>query len=298
MLQTIPTAEPFFLPGNRTSVLLVHGFTGAPKEMRWMGEYLNRQGYTALGIRLAGHATRPEDMIRSRWQDWLLSVEDGYNLLRTCTEHIFLAGLSMGGILSLTFAGAADRSIQGVIAISTPYALPHDWRLRFVRLLSKLQPYLPKSDGKPGSGWFGDAWKQHVSYPQNPVRAIAELNQLIGVMHAALPQVTVPVLLVHSRDDDYVLKDSMASIYDRLGSRDKHMLWVAGSGHVVTEEPQREAVFRAAADFIARVESSLPGRDRPSRGRRVAEPGGVISPEGDVPPERNADGMMPAAQSA
>jgi len=45
----IPTAEPFFLPGNRVGCLLVHGFTGAPKEMRWMGEFLNQQGYTVLG---------------------------------------------------------------------------------------------------------------------------------------------------------------------------------------------------------------------------------------------------------
>ena len=58
----IPTAEPFYLPGNNIGCLLVHGFTGAPKEMRWMGEFLGNQGYTVLGIRLAGHATTPEDM--------------------------------------------------------------------------------------------------------------------------------------------------------------------------------------------------------------------------------------------
>ncbi len=69
MQQIIPTAEPFFFPGNRTGVLLVHGFTGAPKEMRWMGEYLHGRGYTTLGVRLSGHATRPADMQRACWQD-------------------------------------------------------------------------------------------------------------------------------------------------------------------------------------------------------------------------------------
>ena len=47
-----------------------------------MGEYLSAQGYPSLGVRLAGHATRPEDMIRSRYTDWMASVEDGYHLLR------------------------------------------------------------------------------------------------------------------------------------------------------------------------------------------------------------------------
>ena len=65
-----------------------------------MGEYLNRQGYTCLGIRLAGHATDPEDMVRSNWTDWTASVEDGFYLLSGSVDRIFLAGLSMGGVLS------------------------------------------------------------------------------------------------------------------------------------------------------------------------------------------------------
>jgi len=252
MSQIIPTAEPFFFPGNKIGCLVTHGFTGAPKEMRWLGEYLHGQGYTVCGIRLNGHATKPEDMIRSRWQDWLLSVEDGYNLLRSCTDQVFLLGLSMGGILSLT--AAAQLDVRGVVAMSTPYALPDDWRLKFIRILSIFQPYLPKNkDDHPGSGWFGDAWKQHVSYPQNPLRSVAELNQLMGVMHASLPQIKAPVLLIHSRDDDYVVKDSMERIYADLGTADKQMMWVEGSGHVVTEEPQRQKVFEAAAHFVERV---------------------------------------------
>ena len=72
-------------------------------------------------------------------------------------------------------------------------------------------------------------------------------------MHLALPRITAPVLLIHSHDDDYVIKDSMQQIYDRLGSSDKHMLWVEGGGHVITEEPTHPVVYKAAADFIQRV---------------------------------------------
>jgi esterase/lipase len=49
----------------------------------------------------------------------------------------------------------------------------------------------------------------------------------------------------------------MQSIYDCLTTADKQMLWVSGGGHVITEEPPKEAVFQAAADFIKRV-SGLP----------------------------------------
>ncbi len=255
MPQIIPTAEPYFFPGRgdsaRVGCLVTHGFTGAPKEVRWLGEYLNRQGYTVCGIRLTGHATRPEDMIRSRWQDWLLSVEDGFNLLRACTDQVFLLGLSMGGILSLT--AAAQLPVRGVVAMSTPYDVPVPMPLWTARLLSRVKPYVPKGKN-PGSGWFDEAARaQHVSYPMNPVRSGVELKCLVEQMHAALPRITAPVLLIHSRDDDYVFKDSMQSIYDHLTTADKQMLWVEGGGHVITEEPTREVVFRVAGEFIQRV---------------------------------------------
>ncbi len=83
-----------------------------------------------------------------------------------------------------------------------------------------------------------------------------ELSCLIEEMHAALPKITAPVLLIHSRDDDYVVKDSMQQIYDHLTTPDKHMLWVQGGGHVITEEPTRETVFQAAGEFIQQVTGS------------------------------------------
>jgi carboxylesterase len=194
------------------------------------------------------------DMIRSRWPDWLLSVEDGYNLLRCCTDHIFLLGLSMGGVLSLT--AAAEFNIRGVVAMSTPYNLPAvSWPPWAFHIISWFKPYMPK--GKlPNSGWFDQAaYLQHVSYPMNPVRSAMELKLLLIEMHAALPKISAPVLLMHSRDDDYVINDSMQQVYDHLGTSDKQMLWVEGGGHVITEEPTRETVFKAAADFIQRVSS-------------------------------------------
>jgi len=257
MSQIIPTAEPFFFPGKSRSApgcLLIHGFTGAPKEMRWMGEYLARRGFSVLGVRLTGHATRPEDMIRSRYTDWIASVEDGYHLLRGAAERIFLIGLSMGGGLSLLMSTRLD--VAGVVAMSTPYKLPDDPRLRFIRQIAWFVRCMPKNEkgAPPDKGWFEtDSWEQHVAYPENPVRSIAELLLLLEEMRLALPKVRVPVLLIQSRDDDYFVREGMPCIHERLGTSDKTMQWIEGSGHVITEEPKRQQVFKAAADFIRRV---------------------------------------------
>ena len=258
MSQIIPTAEPFFFLGDRSkpACLLIHGFTGTPKEMRWLGDYLFQHGYTCLGARLTGHATQPEDMIRSNWTDWTASVEDAFFTLLGMTDNIYLIGLSMGGALALLMS--TRLKVKGVIAMSTPYKLRDDARLRYIEWLSRFIPYLPKSKEPPGTGWYDQAaWREQVSYPQNPVRSIGELNKLLSEMRAALPQVKVPVLLIHSKDDKYVLFKNMEMIDAALvNASEKTKLNITGSGHVVTRDAARQQVFESALQFIQRGEAA------------------------------------------
>ena len=222
-------------------------------EMRWMGEYLNRQGLTCLGIRLAGHATHLEDMVRSRWTDWTASVEDGYNLLRGLTDTVFLIGLSMGGILSLFMS--TQLKVEGVIAMSTPSQLPEDYPIWFLHLYSLLVPYSAKKGGVPGSGWFDKtAFQSHVMYGKNPVRSAAELKKLMIEMRQALPRVNVPVLLMHSKDDPGIAPSELEIIYQGLvNAPDKTKLYLTGSGHNLPRDARREQVFGSALEFIQRV---------------------------------------------
>ncbi len=249
----IPSAEPFFFPGDRTGCLLVHGFTGVPKEMRWLGEHLATQGRTVLGIRLFGHATRPEDMIRARWPDWLANLEDGWHILSGMTERIFVIGLSLGGVLSLTFA--AEYPVAGVVAIAAPHHLPADPRLRFVKALALIKPYNPKGS----SDWHDqEAFQQHTCYPEDPTRAFAELRDVLVQMRATLPKVTAPALLIYSHQDQTVREEEhhMELIRAALGSSVKESVWVENSGHVITRDQERPRVFAAVGDFITRFTPS------------------------------------------
>jgi len=248
---TIPTAEPFLFPGGKTGCVLIHGFTGAPKEMRLMGEDLNKRGITALGVRLAGHATQPEDLIRTRWWDWQASVEDGINLLKNMCDHIFLAGLSLGGVLALTIA--ARISIRGVIAMSTPYILSDDWRLKFARPLSLVMPMLKK---EPGKSTDREIAAQHVDYPAYPSRSLAEVNDLTDIMHALLPEIKAPVLLINSKSDPVVPLSHAEKIKQLLTTKIVRQVILENSGHVITEGLKREVVFDAAYQFISQFSKS------------------------------------------
>ncbi len=241
---TMPTAEPFLFKGDDLGFLLIHGFTGTPKEMRLLGDHLAAQGHTVLGMRLAGHATKIEDMKRARWQDWLASVEDGINLLRTCCSQVVTIGLSMGGVLSIL--AAAIYPLDAAVAISAPYQLD-DWRLPFLRPLSVVVPYASKghSDMKDKENET-----HHADYTSYPTRAIIELDALLKETRMHAPEITIPVLLIHSKADQGVPFTNMEKYFSNIPSKQKSQMILENSGHVVTEDIERETAFKAIDDFV------------------------------------------------
>ncbi len=252
----LPTAEPFFFPGDpRTKghigCLLSHGFTGTPKEMRPLGEALNRLGYTVLGVRLAGHATEPDDMRRSTWRHWAASVEDGYHLLCGVTEQVVVMGLSMGG--SLALYTAARFPVAGVVAMATPHHLPPDPRLKVLPLLSLLRPYDPKG---PPQWMDKEALKELVTYPVTPTRSYMELHTLLEKVRSALPRITAPALLLYSRQDPVVPAsgghmEGIAAGLQNAARVEKH--WLEGSGHILPADAQRETVAALVSDFLEEI---------------------------------------------
>ena len=77
---------PILLRGGNNGCLLIHGLTGTPGEMRYLGERLHAAGFTVNGILLAGHRTTVEDLKTKKWQDWYRSVKEGYEELRDSSK--------------------------------------------------------------------------------------------------------------------------------------------------------------------------------------------------------------------
>ena len=74
--------SPFFLKGSRKiGVVLSHGYGSSPGEVASLAHYLNRKkGYSVYGVRLKGHGTVAENMLKVNWQDWYESYKRGYFL--------------------------------------------------------------------------------------------------------------------------------------------------------------------------------------------------------------------------
>lgn len=249
MSYIVPGSEPYFLPGGTTGCLLLHGFSAMPEEVRPLGEYLAKKGFTVLGLRLTGHATHPNDLKHRYWTDWLDNVEDGLALISKMCDKRVVIGQSLGGMIALIAGARYD--VSGVVGLSTPYRSSTNERLA-EKLQRLLRPTIRKSVERypPDHLLYKRRELNYPAYPEVPSSILTELDQLAKAMVAAIPQVCAPVLLMHSREDQSVPFTCMQSIYDHLGSSKKEMILLEGMGHSLVQDPKRQVVFEAVEKFL------------------------------------------------
>ena len=246
------STKPFFFPGGEQGVLLIHGFLTAPDEMRMLGEYLAAAGMTVIGIRLRGHGTRVEDLENVRWQDWVEDVCEGLFELRRHCARVNIAGLSLGGALTLYTAahdgaGLDGQHLERIVALSTPDGgLARNPLLRLAKLTAHFIRAIPKvgSDVRDPA-----ARRERFTYRRVPLQGVVQVSELLATLDQALPRVKVPTLLVQSRLDVVVPPHTANRIAAQLGGPSR-ILWVNRGGHTVVADYERERVFEATRAWL------------------------------------------------
>ncbi len=240
--------SPFLLEGGPVGVLLIHGFTGSPPEMRLVGGYLHQRGFTVCGPLLPGHGTTVEDMNRCQWTDWTRHVEGALADLQARCETVFVGGLSMGAVLTLYLA-AHHPELPGIITYS-PAVWPADRLIYLTPILKYLIREKPKSDDSDSDLTDPEANLRLWSYEENPVFAAHEFLKLLRRVRQALPQTTCPILIIHSTLDTAIAPNSARLTYERVGSADKELVTLHNSGHCLTVDSEWEFVAEKTYEFI------------------------------------------------
>ncbi len=246
-LHIMSGAEPFLLKGGPRGVLLIHGFTGTPAEMRLLGDSLHEKGFTVLAIRLPGHGTDIRDMETTSWRHWYGAAVDGRHLLSGLCNEINVVGLSMGGLLALKLS--AEYPVNRVTALSTPIFLTAR-RIPLLPLYRAFRRFIPKKrrdyDIDP---------RYYVGYDSTPLASLSSLLELIDSVQEDLPNIQCPSLLIQSRREHTVRPESAIFIFERLGAQTKELFWLEKSGHVVTIDAERDTVFAKIAEFLGPITS-------------------------------------------
>jgi len=243
-LQVIDGAKTFLLEGNnRKAVLLIHGYTGTPSEMLPLGNYLNQLGYTVLCRRLPGHGTSVGDLERTTAEDWYSAAKDACEGLLGRYEDVYVAGLSMGGLLAIKLA--ALLPVKKAVFISTPIYV-QDKRAPLLPLLRFFIHYLPKSKKN-----YHELDKYCISYDRMPTKPLMSLFALLKECRdKLLGRINIPCLVLQSKVEHTVKPKSAEYIYDNLRTAVKKLVWFRHSGHILTLDVEHEQVFCEIASFF------------------------------------------------
>ncbi|MFK8911119.1 alpha/beta hydrolase [Streptomyces sp. YS-3] len=246
-MPVLPGAEPFRHEGGEVGVLLCHGFTGSPQSLRPWAEFLAEHGLTVELPLLPGHGTRWQDMQLTGWQDWYAEVDRALRELSGRCERVFVFGLSMGGALALRLAAKHGDAVSGVVVVNpgnkvhglAAHALP------VVRHFVRSTKGIASDIAKEGSA--------EVGYDRVPLHSAHALRNFFRLVDHELPQVTQPLLLLHSPQDHVVPPADSARILRRVSSADVTEILLEQSYHVATLDHDAERIFEESHAFIGRL---------------------------------------------
>jgi carboxylesterase len=241
-----PFSQPFFFEGTKEeAVLLVHGFTGTPAQMRPLADVLKSEGFAVSGILLPGHGENLRAMERSTWPQWLGAADDALKDLLSRYPKVDVIGFSMGGLIALNLASrfpvnrvatlSAPIHLQTMIAPLTP----------FLSLFRRYQPWDPEPK------MAGEVREPYTEgYPGFPVRCAGQLDRLRRSTLKRLGDVKAPILIAQSCMDSTVDLESPYAIYDHVASVYRELLLLERSRHNAMLGPEREHLFADVVRFL------------------------------------------------
>ncbi len=251
MTSLMPGAEPFSADGGPTGVLVLHGFTGNPQSMRPLAEALAAAGHTVSLPLLPGHGTRVEEMLPTRWEDWSGAAEKAYDELAGRCATVFVAGLSMGGTLTLWLA-CRQPDVAGIVLVNpladgtAPGVTATVGQLRALDVA--LVPGIGSDIALEGS--------VESAYPMTPVEPLLSLHAALADLR--LSEITCPVLLLTS-PQDHVVEPASSDLVAASVSGPVERVWLDRSFHVATLDHDAALIEQRAVAFVERVSRQTAG---------------------------------------
>jgi carboxylesterase len=247
--EVLPGAEPFSSREGRNGALVLHGFTGNPQSMRPLAQAFARAGFATELPRLPGHGTTVEDMATTTWDDWAAAVDEAYGDLAQRCENVVVAGLSVGGTLTVWLA-SKHPEIAGIVVINGAVASmgkPEEFRAPIEALLAEGTAFIPAVGND-----IADPAANELAYEHTPVAPLLSLFDAIEALQSHLAEVRCPVLIMNAPKDHIVpaaASDHLAASVAGPVTR----ITLERSFHVATLDYDKDLIEREAVEFARRV---------------------------------------------
>jgi carboxylesterase len=261
--------------GRGKGVLLIHGLTGAPGEMKFLARRLHRRGFDVYAPLLAGHGRDEGHLLTTTWRDWLQSLREAYARFAEDLDQVYAAGICVGGALGLTLAAEAPIAATAVYSMTYRYDgwnMP-PWYARvapMVRPFARLPGVRRLSFPEPYPFGLKDEFLRRSvanavtplipgALDRLPMGAMYEQHALADHIDRIGRRVRQPTLILHAAQDDMSHPRNAYRLQQALGGPvETHLLH--DCFHMIHVDRQRNLVGDLTADFFG-----APARQAPVR---------------------------------
>jgi carboxylesterase len=230
--------ESFLFEGNRTGVLLFHGYRATTTEVRLLANALRPRGYTIQAPLLSGHGTTPQEFAKTPYTQWLADAEQAYTSLASRCDRVYVAGESMGALLALHLA-YTHPEIPAVICYSPAIIVKKIWASLVFQYFMK---YLPEGNNRDELPWKG--------YLVNPTRAIVQLYRIQRYINGKLSSISAPVCIFIGKKDKRIALNSGRFIIDHLNASDAEIHYYQNSPHCMILADDLPDIAKKTVRFI------------------------------------------------
>ena len=245
----------------RAEVVIAHGAGEHSDRYGHVARALNQRGYSVWALDHRGHG-------RSEGPRALIdSLERAVADMRTLVDMVmagaggrrpFLLGHSMGGLLSVGYTLRNQPTLSGLVLSAPVAALESASTATRVlsALLSRVTPRLGVFGVDPGAvSRDPEVVEDYETDPmvfhgKLPVRTVAELAGEISDLPERVREIELPVLLLYGTADTLAVPAGSVMLSERISSSDLTVVPYEGLYHEILNEPEREEIIAAIADWL------------------------------------------------
>ena len=263
ILESLPVAPP---------LLLFHGLQSSPQEFGLIAHTLRRQGIAHHALRVPGYSLNGRGTSLD-WRQWQRGGHDSVIASSGDAEQVVLGGLCMGGMLAASIALDMPQRVAGLVLMSPTFAYD-GWGMSPIRHLrhlgywTGLDRFFSVRERAPFGvknpkirQWIMRELQQGAVSAAGParvsLRALREADRMLHHVRTRLARLDCPLLMIHARDDEITTPDSVRGVFDALPVRDKELVVLEDSYHMITIDNERQRVAAVLAGFARRISAGM-----------------------------------------
>jgi acylglycerol lipase len=246
-------------------VVGVHGFVEHGGRYVPLGETLSHLNYAFCIHDLRGHGKTASDNDKGFIHEFEDFLNDLYCYIKYIKESYrgdktFLFGHSMGGLITVYYAGYTKRLIDGIITSGAAVYLGRTPLAQKILLttLSRIYPRkrikLPiKAEDLTNINDVNSNYVRDSLVIKDPtVRLIVELYNASLKVWKYVNNIYVPALIMHGKKDRIVPPQASIMLYEKIPSTDKKLVLFENSKHELINDLEKEKVIEEIISWLSR----------------------------------------------